>query len=51
MLRKIYFAIILIAITYSAKAEGYAVNAQGVKQIGMGHVGVAINWDASSNAI
>ena len=48
MLRKIYLAVTLIAITYSVKAEGYAVNAQGAKQIGMGHVGVAINWDASS---
>lgn len=48
MLRKIYLAIALIAITYSVKAEGYAVNVQGAKQIGMGHVGVAINWDASS---
>jgi long-chain fatty acid transport protein len=48
MLRKIYLAVALIAITYSVKAEGYAVNAQGAKQIGMGHVGVAINWDASS---
>ncbi|MRT92476.1 OmpP1/FadL family transporter [Ancylomarina sp. 16SWW S1-10-2] len=48
MLRKIYLAIALIAFTYSVKAEGYAVNAQGAKQIGMGHVGVAINWDASS---
>jgi long-chain fatty acid transport protein len=48
MLRKIYLAVALIAITYSVKAEGYAVNVQGVKQIGMGHVGTAINWDASS---
>ncbi|MGZ2370906.1 OmpP1/FadL family transporter [Ancylomarina sp. YFZ004] len=48
MLRKIYLAIALIAFTYSVKAEGYAVNAQGAKQIGMGHVGVALNWDASS---
>ena len=48
MLRKIYLAVALIAITYSVKAEGYAVNVQGAKQIGMGHVGVALNWDASS---
>lgn len=48
MLRKIYLAIALIAFTYNVKAEGYAVNLQGVKQTGMGHVGVAINWDASS---
>ncbi|RXQ92925.1 transporter [Ancylomarina salipaludis] len=48
MLRKIYLAIALIAVTYSVKAEGYAVNVQGAKQTGMGHVGVAINWDASS---
>jgi len=48
MLRKIYLAIALIAFTYSVKAEGYAVNLQGAKQTGMGHVGVAINWDASS---
>jgi len=48
MLRKIYLAIALIAFTYSVKAEGYAVNVQGAKQIGMGHVGVALNWDASS---
>ncbi|MDE5419332.1 OmpP1/FadL family transporter [Labilibaculum sp. DW002] len=48
MLRKIYLAIALIAFTYSVKAEGYAVNVQGAKQTGMGHVGVAINWDASS---
>jgi len=48
MLRKIYLAIALIAFTYSVKAEGYAVNVQGAKQTGMGHVGTAINWDASS---
>jgi long-chain fatty acid transport protein len=48
MLRKIYLAVALIAITYSVKAEGYAVNVQGAKQISMGHVGVALNWDASS---
>jgi len=48
MLRKIYLAIALIAFTYSVKAEGYAVNTQGAKQIGMGHVGTALNWDASS---
>ncbi len=48
MLRKIYLAVALIAFTYSVKAEGYAVNLQGAKQTGMGHVGVALNWDASS---
>lgn len=48
MLRKIYLAIAFVAFTYSVKAEGYAVNAQGTKQFGMGHVGTALNWDASS---
>jgi long-chain fatty acid transport protein len=35
-------------MAYNVKAEGYAVNLQGVKQTGMGHVGTALNFDASS---
>ncbi|MFA8435743.1 MAG: OmpP1/FadL family transporter [Marinifilaceae bacterium] len=48
MLRKIGFVIALMVLGYSVKAEGYAVNLQGIKQTGMGHVGTALNFDASS---
>jgi long-chain fatty acid transport protein len=48
MLRKLGLAIAIIVLAYNAKAEGYAVNVQGNKQTGMGHVGTALNFDASS---
>lgn len=48
MIRKICLAITIIVLAYNAKAEGYAVNVQGNKQTGMGHVGTALNFDASS---
>lgn len=50
MIRKICLAIAVIVMAYNVnvKAEGYAVNVQGVKQTGMGHVGTALNFDASS---
>ncbi len=46
-MKKIYFAIVLMALTYGVKAEGFGVNLQGVKQTGMGHTGVALIFDAS----
>lgn len=42
---------VLLALTIGASnafAEGFAINVQGNKQIGMGHTGVALSWDASS---
>lgn len=48
MIRKICLAIAIIAMAYNVNAEGYAVNLQGNKQTGMGHVGTALNFDASS---
>lgn len=49
MVRKIYLVLVLLALgSYNVFAEGYAINVQGNKQIGMGHTGVALNWDASS---
>ncbi|TKG96127.1 hydrocarbon degradation protein [Puteibacter caeruleilacunae] len=45
---KIYLLIVMIIFTSKVFAEGYAVNVQGVKQTGMGHVGTALNMDASS---
>ncbi|WP_461632447.1 OmpP1/FadL family transporter [Labilibaculum euxinus] len=48
MIRKIYLAIAIIVMAVNVKAEGYAVNVQGNKQTGMGHVGTALNFDASS---
>ncbi|PKQ62894.1 hypothetical protein BZG02_11125 [Labilibaculum filiforme] len=47
-MRKICLAIALIVLAINVKAEGYAVNVQGNKQTGMGHVGTALNFDASS---
>lgn len=37
-----------MVLAINVKAEGYAVNLQGNKQVGMGHVGTALNFDASS---
>eukprot|EP01029_Cantina_marsupialis_P003382 TRINITY_DN131_c0_g5_i1.p6 TRINITY_DN131_c0_g5~~TRINITY_DN131_c0_g5_i1.p6 ORF type:complete len:422 (+),score=63.93 TRINITY_DN131_c0_g5_i1:2010-3275(+) len=48
MIKRICLAIAIIVMAYNAKAEGYAVNVQGTKQTGMGHVGTALNFDASS---
>lgn len=48
MIRKICLALAIIALAINVKAEGYAVNVQGNKQTGMGHVGTALNFDASS---
>lgn len=48
MIKRICLAIAIIAMAYNVKAEGFAVNLQGVKQTGMGHVGTALNFDASS---
>ena len=48
MIKKICLAIAIIVLAYNVKAEGYAVNLQGNKQTGMGHVGTALNFDASS---
>ncbi|GAB7089237.1 outer membrane protein transport protein [Marinifilum fragile] len=48
MIKRICLAIAVIAMAYNVKAEGYAVNLQGAKQTGMGHVGTALNFDASS---
>jgi len=48
MIRKICLALAIIAMAVNVKAEGYAVNVQGNKQTGMGHVGTALNFDASS---
>ncbi|MGQ1911330.1 OmpP1/FadL family transporter [Marinifilum sp. RC60d5] len=48
MIRKICLALAVIAMAYNVKAEGFAVNLQGNKQTGMGHVGTALNFDASS---
>ncbi|PKQ66417.1 hypothetical protein BZG01_11245 [Labilibaculum manganireducens] len=47
-MRKICLAIAIIVMAVNVKAEGYAVNVQGNKQTGMGHVGTALNFDASS---
>ncbi len=47
MIKKIYLAIVLMALAYNVKAEGFGVNLQGVKQTGMGHTGVALTFDAS----
>ncbi|WP_421920884.1 OmpP1/FadL family transporter [Marinifilum sp.] len=48
MIKRICLAIAVIAMSYNLKAEGFAVNLQGNKQTGMGHVGTALNFDASS---
>ncbi|WP_372751625.1 OmpP1/FadL family transporter [Labilibaculum sp.] len=48
MIKRICLAIAIIVLAYNVKAEGYAVNVQGNKQTGMGHVGTALNFDASS---
>jgi long-chain fatty acid transport protein len=48
MIRKICLALAILAMAVNVKAEGYAVNVQGTKQTGMGHVGTALNFDASS---
>ena len=48
MIKRICLAVAIIVLAYNAKAEGYAVNVQGNKQSGMGHVGTALNFDASS---
>lgn len=48
MIKRFLLAIAIIVLTYNVKAEGYAVNLQGNKQTGMGHVGTALNFDASS---
>ncbi len=48
MIRKICLAVAIIVLAINAQAEGYAVNVQGNKQTGMGHVGTALNFDASS---
>lgn len=48
MIKKICLAIIVMVLAINVKAEGYAVNLQGNKQVGMGHVGTALNFDASS---
>lgn len=48
MIRKICLALAILALAVNVKAEGYAVNLQGNKQTGMGHVGTALNFDASS---
>jgi long-chain fatty acid transport protein len=48
MIKRFCLAIAVIAMAYNVKAEGYAVNLQGAKQTGMGHVGTALNFDASS---
>ncbi|MDM8161370.1 outer membrane protein transport protein [Labilibaculum sp. K2S] len=48
MIRKICLAVVIIVMAINVKAEGYAVNVQGNKQTGMGHVGTALNFDASS---
>lgn len=47
MIKRIVFAMALIVMGYGVKAEGFAVNLQGNKQVGMGHVGTALSWDAS----
>jgi len=47
MIKRVFLAIAIIVLAYNAKAEGFAVNLQGNKQIGMGHVGTALNFDAS----
>ena len=41
-------AVALLAATGQAMAGGYQVSLQGQKQIGMGHTGTALAWDASS---
>ncbi|WP_209319826.1 OmpP1/FadL family transporter [Ancylomarina longa] len=48
MIKKVFLAIAIIVLAYNVKAEGFAVNLQGNKQVGMGHVGTALNFDASS---
>lgn len=48
MIRKVCLALAILAMAVNVKAEGYAVNVQGNKQTGMGHVGTALNFDASS---
>ncbi len=48
MIRKICLAVAIMVLAINAQAEGYAVNVQGNKQTGMGHVGTALNFDASS---
>ncbi|MCT4616003.1 MAG: outer membrane protein transport protein [Marinifilaceae bacterium] len=48
MLKRLLFIAILISMGFYAKSEGFAVNAQGNKQMGMGHVGTAIRLGASS---
>lgn len=48
MIKRICLAVAIIVMAYNVKAEGYAVNVQGNKQTGMGHVGTALNFDASS---
>lgn len=47
MIRIIVMVIAFVVGGYTLKAEGFAVNVQGNKQTGMGHVGTALNWDAS----
>ncbi|WP_321319905.1 outer membrane protein transport protein [Labilibaculum sp.] len=48
MIIKICLAVAITVMAINVKAEGYAVNVQGNKQTGMGHVGTALNFDASS---
>lgn len=48
MIRRVCLALAILAMAVNVKAEGYAVNVQGTKQTGMGHVGTALNFDASS---
>ena len=49
-MKKSIITLIIVFSLFVGKtfAEGYATNLQGVKQIGMGHTGVALNMDVSS---
>lgn len=48
-MRKILLTIFAIGfVGFSAHSEGYQVNLQGQKQIGMGHAGTSLSLDASS---
>lgn len=48
MIRNVLLLLLLITVSNTVLAEGFAINVQGNKQTGMGHVGAALSWDASS---
>ncbi|MEO5644512.1 MAG: outer membrane protein transport protein [Bacteroidia bacterium] len=48
MLKRLLFSLLFFSSASFVHAGGFQVNAQGQKQLGMGHTGTAFFWDAST---